>query len=816
MDSADLCFAFLRAESEAAVTQIIENELPLFAGTAWREIDRRDTNSNTINNQASTGSKALTELCTNMVDAVLMKRAYERGISDLTGPDAPQSVTEAVRTLIGFTGDRTGVLSEIDDDEALRRFAAENLVIGVTGGSRKGEAICFTFADNGEGQHPDAFERTFLSLSTRNKSDIPFVQGKWNMGGSGVLGYCGLHWYKLIVSRRYDLTGPWGWTLIRQRPGAELPVAEYLTIDGSVPSFEHDRIFPATLRSGEVDEQLSRSSGTIIKLYDYTLEARASTSFDGIREALNAGLVSTVLPFRLYNYRVAPSQTRTDRRRAMGVDERLLYGMEFQLRRDARGRASGEMESARGHRAYERHHVDTVIHPQLGEITITGIVLPQTLPSWLNSNIGRIFHSVNGQVQHTQTRGYLSQRCRFPGLKDRVVLIVDATKMNAAAHNLVWKSDREHVRETFIGQIYLDTVRQTIADSEFLKALQQEFAAEVLEAKTSTAQVNLFQSLIDSDRNLAQLLPQGTLVRRRGRRRRGKADTEWSGKRSPTYVRLLPRQLREEGVDIVAGSERRIPFETDVENGWLSRDENPGQVRIRGVGTEHMVVASSIRDGRLSLRLTPIPSRIAVGSEIECVVSLLDDEMAIPVECEMRLNVVQDRPVSPSGQRQPKQTKTDDEGGELQEEFGIPQAEWLTEDGRLIMGDKPTERWPSGYTEQDGGRIDDRGNDVKVYWINYDNAHFQSFLQRAQTESERRIITKQYELGMLVSMMSIEDALARLDDEDVDENVKALLSEATDDVRRLSARASATVVMSIAQTIATMVNPEAVSTDSDE
>ncbi len=806
MDSADLCFAFLRAESEAAVTQIIESELPLFAGTAWREIDQRDTNSNTINNQASTGSKALTELCTNMVDAVLMKRAYEHGISDLTGPAAPQSVTEAVRTLIGFTGDRTGVLAEIEDDADLRKFADENLVIGVTGGRRTGDAICFTFADNGEGQHPRDFEDTFLSLSTRNKSDIPFVQGKWNMGGSGVLGYCGLRWYKLIISRRYDLTGPWGWTLIRQRPDAELPVAEYLTIDGSIPSFERDQIFPATLGSGAVDEQLSRLSGTIIKLYDYTLEARASTSFDGIREAINAGLVSTILPFQLYNYRATPSSRSRGQRRAEGVDERRLNGMEFQLRRPPRG------EVREGHRARERHHVETVKHPDLGEVTITAIVLPEDRPTWLKSNIGRIFHAVNGQVQHTQTRGYLSQRCGFPGLMDRVVLIVDATNLETAAHNLVWKSDREHVRETSIGQIYLEQVRKKISDSEFLKELQQEFAAEVLEAKTSTAQVNLFQSLIDSDRNLAQLLPQGTLVRRRGRRRRGKADTEWSGKRSPTYVRLLPRQLREEGVDIAAGSERRIPFETDVENGWLSRDENPGQVRIRGVGTEHMVVASSIRDGRLSLRLTPIPSRIAVGSEIECVVSLSDDEMAIPVECEMRLNVVQDRPVSPSGRRQPKQTGTDDEGGELQEGFGIPQAEWLTEDGRLIMGDKPTERWPSGYTEQDGGRIDDRGNDVKVYWINYDNAHFQSFLRRARTDSERQIITTQYQLGMLVSMMGIEDAFARLEDDEEKERLVDVLNE----IRRLSARASATVVMSIAQTIATMVNPEAVSTDGDE
>lgn len=810
MDSADLCFAFLRAESEAAVTQIIENDLSAVEGVAWREIDQRDTNSNTISNQASTGSKALTELCTNMVDAVLMKRAYEQGIRDLQGPDAPQSVTEAVRTLIGFTGDRTGVLAEMDDDDSLREFAAENLVIGVTGGSRKGDAICFTFADNGEGQHPHDFERTFLSLSTRNKSDIPFVQGKWNMGGSGVLGYCGLHWYKLIVSRRYDRTGPWGWTLIRQRPMAELPVAEYLVIDDAIPSFERDQVFPATLRSGEVDEDLSRTSGTIIKLYSYTLEARASTSFDGIREAINAGLVSTVLPFRLYNYRATPSPTRTGRR-AMGVDERPLNGMEFQLRRGSSGRGDDDTQSAQGHRAHERHHVNAVSHPELGEIAITAIVLPRERPPWLRTNLGRIFHAVNGQVQHTQTRGYLS-RCGFPGLMDRVVLIVDATKLTTAAHNLVWKSDREHVRETSIGQIYLETVRENIANAEFLKVLQQEFAAEQIDAETSSAQKSLFESLIDNDPNIAQLLPRGTLVRRRGRRKRNDGQPEWEGKRSPTFLRLPSRQLRADGIDLAAGVKRRVQLETDVENGWLSRDENPGRIVIDGDGANHIEYSASIHDGRVALGLTLAESRFQPGEHIEAVVSMRDEEMPLPVECAISLNVVAARQPKPPGTRTRKRSSADDQGEQAEEALDIPPTRWLTEDGRTIMGGEQTIRWPADYGEQDGGLIEDFGDAGKVYQINYDNAHFQSFLQAARTESERRIITTQYQLGMLVSMMGMEDAYARLED---DEN-KERLGEILADIQRLSARASATVVMSIAQTIATMVNPEAVSTDDAE
>ena len=46
----------------------------------WRPLDRRETNFNITSNQASDGGKALTELMTNMVDAVLMKHALKAGI----------------------------------------------------------------------------------------------------------------------------------------------------------------------------------------------------------------------------------------------------------------------------------------------------------------------------------------------------------------------------------------------------------------------------------------------------------------------------------------------------------------------------------------------------------------------------------------------------------------------------------------------------------------------------------------------------------------------------------------------------------------
>ena len=41
---------------------------------------------------------------------------------------------------------------------------------------------CLTVADQGEGQTPDTFPDTFMSIQRNNKLRIPFVQGKFNMG----------------------------------------------------------------------------------------------------------------------------------------------------------------------------------------------------------------------------------------------------------------------------------------------------------------------------------------------------------------------------------------------------------------------------------------------------------------------------------------------------------------------------------------------------------------------------------------------------------------------------------------------------------
>lgn len=811
MNSQEICFCLLRAESEREVDAIIAAVPELSDPVNWHPIDGRETNFNVVTNQASTGGKALTELCTNMVDAVLLKHAHQQSI-DPTGPDAPQSVIEGVRELVQLRGAHSGVLAEVDDPRYLQEFAEGNLVIGVTGGTRRNDSLCFTFVDNGEGQHAGNFEDTFLSLSKGSKSGIPFVQGKYNMGSSGVLSYCGRHWYKLIISRRYDCSGNWGWTLVRRRPGSGTPIAEYFKTADGMPTFAESSILPMRRGDGELDDKVSISSGTVIKLFDYQMES--ASSFRNIRETLNENLVSTILPFRLMDYRQRPDRRRGGRR-ALGIDERPVNGMEFLLlRRD------GDEEPEDDGHVYEpgrMQHIGDTNHPDLGSVSVRAIVLGRDLPGWLRAprNISRVFHAVNGQVQHKQNRGYLS-RCKFPGLKDRVVIVVDASNLSEAAHNDVWKGDRENVRATEIGQLYTNEVTKLITNSDYLKELQQRIAREETENLTQESQIELFQSLINTDPSIAQLLPGGALVTLAGHTGRTTGgDDEWVGEYSPTYLELVARSIKENGAEIAIDGRRVVAFNTNARNDYLTRPDNKGRVFVTGGIGDKFSYTTSLRNGRLTVTFQSLADKVAVGDAPTFSVCLLDDAMPEPVTEELTLRVVESRQRRESGtsdrrHRGGSEDPDADDGEETTTGRAIPPTRWLTRDGRPI-GDDPTEQWPDDFTDQDGGKVDDLG-DVSVYCINYDNAHFRRFLDAERNEIDKKVVAQQYRMGMLVLMMGLEDAYSRLEAGDT----KTGIEEMIDEIRRLAAQAAATVVMSITKTLPTVVNPASVADPDDD
>jgi hypothetical protein len=215
-----------------------------------------------------------------------MRRCYEGGI-DPKSEDAPRSVEEAVVRF--FPNYKNWDLS------INRNQQAENIQIIGDGRRGQSEDTSLIIYDDGEGQHPQDFENTFLSLVRGNKNEIHFVQGKYNMGGSGAIVFCGKKRYQLIASKRYDGSGLFGFTLIRKHPLTQAESRskkntwyEYLKIDGQIPAFPIQ----------ELDLGLHRRkfrTGTVIKLYSYEVKGNKHVRRD-LSRSLNEFLYEPALP----------------------------------------------------------------------------------------------------------------------------------------------------------------------------------------------------------------------------------------------------------------------------------------------------------------------------------------------------------------------------------------------------------------------------------------------------------------------------------------------------------------------------------------
>lgn len=394
---------FIEACSAEDVAQLLsDEELRYYFDNPenWKPYGNRDKNWDTVGNQQSSPVGALTELVTNGIDAILLRKAREHGITDFRSPEAPQSMFEAVKRYFPHV-----VEGKISNLSAKQRtdLAEKCLLVGVKRATRVNSVYpTYTVVDFGDGQKPEDFPRTFLSLSEKNKEGIPFVQGKFNMGSTGSLRFCTrsdirLGHYKFIISKRPDCEY-WGWTLIRVRgpkPGEQLPVAEFFS-PGMVPRFRGG-VISAFGRNdlGQVE------SGTIVKLYEFDIGHGAHTVDFGLRDALDVNLIDCALPIRTYDFDAKPQDTKGPLR-AAGIAASTFSGLSVTVGAteipNAESDNIDEGENQQANEGSWTHHVTTINDPDLGRIKILAMGIKKMKDSLATRQTARVFYTVNGQT----------------------------------------------------------------------------------------------------------------------------------------------------------------------------------------------------------------------------------------------------------------------------------------------------------------------------------------------------------------------------------------------------------------------------------
>lgn len=585
-----------------------------------------------------------------------------------------------------------------------------------------------------------------------------------------------------------------------------MPIAEYLKIDDEIPTFETDLVYPFRTGDGKVYDGFCLRTGTVIKLYDFQIGKRFRT-FRGAREAFNENLVDTILPFRLLDFRQKPDPKRGGDR-ALGIDPRPFYGMEYLLLRAHAAEGIGgdpdenqedeekDVDEEMAAASDGKLTVDVIDDPELGRIEISAIPLKRGKPKWLqpsNSN-RRIFHTVNGQVQFKQTRGFLTS-CGLPALKDRVVVFVDASDLTFGAHNDVWKGDREDIRETIVGERYKALVKEAIEKSVVLKDPQEKVAKEELTQAANKQRNELFQQLVNKDPQVAALLRGNdpTIIFVSAEETDEKES--YDGKYSPTIFDL-EKKAKELGVSVPVNKARPVVGLTDVENGYLLRADNTGQVYFSDETVREMfTIRQSLHDGRLVLFFTPVEEKVASGTVFTFEVGLFDPGMPAPVTDKLTIRVVDPAEENEKKKREGKKKKSKET---KKPTLSLPPYVLLTKDGRAV-GDHPVQKWPEGLNDFDGGLIQDLGDESVLYKINYDNSYHLKYRHSASGETAKDAITEKYVAGMRLMLLGFEHAFREGSQAEKGNGETDWLTENGDEIRRLAARGAASTVLALAE-----------------
>lgn len=572
--------ALYSCENESAVEKLIASKRDLFSASNWHPLGGNFSNYGVIENQQSNPIAALIEKLTNSIDAILMRKCLEAGI-DPKSKDAPQSMEAAVKKFFKE--------SSSWDLPTFRKSQSEDLQIVADGPKMDTSLIIY---DNGEGQHPEDFEKSFLSLLSGNKNEIHFVQGKYNMGGSGAIVFCGKKSYQLIASKKFDKKGGFGFTLIREHPLTDEEKQtkkntwyEYLKVNDTIPSFSIDK-----LDLGLHNRQFE--TGTVIKLYSYDLPSgsRSVISRD-LNQSVNEFLFEPALPVLT----VDKKERYPDDRNL----ERPLHGLKRRLEQEENKYVEDYFsedfyDELFGKRGFAR------VTCYAFKSKVDGKPVKETKDSirreFFKNNMSVLF-SINGQVHGNYTSEFITRSLKMNLLKSHLLIHVDCTNMDIDFRKELFMASRDRLKDGEETRALREFLARKLGAANGRLAELDKKRKDSLSVEESDTKELLksFTKNLPLNSDLMKLLSQTFKLEQTDDKKDKKegppkpkdkpVKEPFRPSRFPTFFKLkLPETGGTKAINIPRGMEKNLRFDTDVENHYFDRIEEPGELKIALVG----------------------------------------------------------------------------------------------------------------------------------------------------------------------------------------------------------------------------------------
>lgn len=641
-----LCLALIKADIEEEVIGLLK-ELALWdKKDLWRFYGDYENNYNTIGNQQGRPDAALVEKVVNAVDARLMNECLARGI-DPEGPQAPQSIRQAVAMFFdeAYDSDSPHAGQVKNWPDARRTETARWLTLVATGAGAKSGNPCFTISDRGEGQTPERMPDTFLSLTKSNKLRIPFVQGKFNMGGTGVFEFCGPNGLQLILTRRNpdilkgQLTHPsdaqWGFTVVRRENAGAGPVrnsvytylapvgADKKPCQGGVLRFTADSmpIFPQGRSAYARESQW----GTLVKLYEYAATGFKSNiirSTPSLLSRMDLLLPDVALPVRLYECRLTYKGHE-------GSFENNLTGLGVRL------------DDGRGENLEEGFPTSCPISALGEQMTATIYAFKKGKAETYRKHEGIIF-TLNGQTQGHLTPDFFTRKpVGLSYLADSILVMVDCSRFTGRAREVLFMNSRDRLRSGNLKAEIEDALEDMLKHQQGLRELKERRRREQTEAKLADSKPleNILESLLKKSPTLAHLFLKGLRASNPFKTMKVREEEEkpFEGQRFPSFFKLKGKDYGQELVRETPINVRpRITFETDAENDYFARPTETGRFALFLVNGEDRspvtdYVGPNLQNGIGTLSVQ-LPLNCQVDDTVRFLAIVTDPSLVAPFE----------------------------------------------------------------------------------------------------------------------------------------------------------------------------------------
>jgi hypothetical protein len=609
----------------------------IFKVINWKPLGGNFSNYGVVKNQQSNPVAAIIEKVTNSIDAILTKKCYESGV-DPKSDASPQSMEQAIESF--FPNHNWDLQSQ-------RRLQAEDIQLIADGNGPKTVKSYPTSVivyDNGEGQKPENFESSFLSLLRGNKNDILFVQGKYNMGGSGAIVFCGKKRYQLIASKRFD-GGDFGFTLIREHPKTENDHAketwyEYLTIDGVIPSFP---IIELDLGL----ENRKFKTGTIIKMYSYQFPKGYSAFSQDLNQSINEYLYSPALPILTKD-----TARRYPNNKVLVTD---LYGLRRRLQREEDEYLEIKFSVDFNDELFGKMKVSCFVFKTKAKDFDLKRTKEIIQDRYFRNGMAVLF-SLNGQVHGHYTSEFITRSLKLNLLKNHLLIHVDCTEMKYEFRKELFMASRDRLKDGEETQQLRWYLASELSRADGRLAEIEKRRKQAVEIDTSANTEKLLKDFTKSmpiDSELMKLLGQTFKLdlkkdvkakekeEKKDRINQEQQDHPFHPKRFPTYFKLKSKTDGQTNVaKIILNGEKTIRFETDAENDYFDRIEEPGQLKIalltindneiiggkeqaepKDISDLFNITTSSPQNGIIKLHLSP-NNEIRVGDNVQVKISL--------------------------------------------------------------------------------------------------------------------------------------------------------------------------------------------------